>query len=151
VSYQLLRVTHLPGTVNEVFSFFKDPHNLEALTPPWLSFRIVSSTDALVRDGTRIVYRLALFGIPLSWESRIVDYRENSHFADEQVRGPYARWPLSMTCRLAHLVISCTFWSCNISFTRSLTIEPLQFKNDLVRRAKSKRGATTLTFSRPQP
>jgi len=30
--------------------------------------------------------------MPLSWESRITEYVDNSHFADEQVTGPYATW-----------------------------------------------------------
>jgi hypothetical protein len=50
----------VPGALAEVFSFFKRPENLERLTPPWLNFRILSSTDAEVREGTRIRYRLRL-------------------------------------------------------------------------------------------
>jgi len=80
------------GGLAEVFSFFKRPENLERLTPPWLNFRILSSSDAEVRQGTRIRYRLRLNGIPLTWESVISRYEENTLFVDEQVRGPYRRW-----------------------------------------------------------
>lgn len=76
----------------EAFGFFKNPHNLGALTPPWLHFRIVSVSDPEIRAGTRIRYRLRLHGIPLSWESVISEYAENARFADRMVSGPYRRW-----------------------------------------------------------
>jgi ligand-binding SRPBCC domain-containing protein len=90
--YRLQRRQVVGGTLPEVFAFFKDPHNLEAITPPWLGFRILGSTERAVRAGTRIRYRLRLHGIPLSWESRITEYDENVMFADEQVTGPYRTW-----------------------------------------------------------
>jgi hypothetical protein len=92
MSHRLQRTTVLPGSLPDIFAFFKDPHNLEAITPPWLRFRILSTTDAIVRRGTRIRYQLSLFGVPLTWESRIAEYADNSHFVDEQIAGPYARW-----------------------------------------------------------
>lgn len=91
-AYRLTRTTVLPGTLPDVFDFFRNPRNLESITPPWLGFRITYASDDTVREGTRIVYRLSLHGIPLSWESRIAEYVDGSHFADEQLRGPYARW-----------------------------------------------------------
>ena len=63
-----------------------------ALTPAWLGFRLVSASDDTVRQGARIRYRLRLAGIPIRWESLITEYEEQSHFADEQLTGPYARW-----------------------------------------------------------
>jgi len=51
------------------------PHNLEAITPPWLGFRILFTNDDTVRQGTRIRYRLRIAGIPMSWESRITATR----------------------------------------------------------------------------
>ena len=92
MTHRLTRTTVLPGTLPAVFAFFRNPRNLETITPPWLGFRITSASDDTVREGTNIRYRLSLHGIPLSWESRITEYVENSHFADEQVTGPYSRW-----------------------------------------------------------
>ena len=90
--HRLVRTTFLPGTLDDVFAFFREPRNLELITPPWLSFKINSTSTKVVGEGTRITYQLRLHGIRLSWESRITEYEENSHFADEQVRGPYAQW-----------------------------------------------------------
>ncbi|MBA2290841.1 MAG: SRPBCC family protein [Gemmatimonadales bacterium] len=92
MTHTLVRTTVLPADLVRVFDVFKNPRNLEALTPPWLSFRILSTTDEIVRGGTRIRYRLSLAGVPISWESRITEYAELSHFADEQLKGPYRRW-----------------------------------------------------------
>ncbi|MEO8577286.1 MAG: SRPBCC family protein [Gemmatimonadales bacterium] len=92
MTYRLHRRTIVPGELSNVFAFFRNPQNLEAITPPWLGFRIVSRSDTSVREGTRIRYRLRIAGIPMAWESRITEYCDCSHFADEQVTGPYERW-----------------------------------------------------------
>ena len=91
-THALTRTTIVPGDLEGVFAFFKNPRNLEAITPPWLGFRITATSDDVVRSGTRIRYRLRLHGLPMAWESRISEFVEGSHFADEQVTGPYARW-----------------------------------------------------------
>jgi ligand-binding SRPBCC domain-containing protein len=80
------------GDLTAVFGFFKNPINLEAITPPWLGFEVLHATDAEVRVGTRIRYRLRLHGIPLRWESRITEYVAGERFADEMLEGPYRQW-----------------------------------------------------------
>ena len=91
-SYRLHRRQVVGGTLEDVFAFFADPLNLEAITPPWLGFRIVDPGDRPVRLGTRIRYRLRLHGVPLRWESRIAEHVAGGMFADEQLAGPYRRW-----------------------------------------------------------
>lgn len=88
----LRRRTVVPGSLQEVFAFHTDPFNLESLTPPWLAFRVLHSTDRVVRLGTRITYGLGLHGIPMRWESRISEFEEGVSFADEMLSGPYRRW-----------------------------------------------------------
>lgn len=90
--YRLHRRQVVGGALPDVFGFFKSPVNLEAITPPWLGFRVMHSSDAEVRDGTRIAYRLRLHGIPIRWQSRITEFQENVMFADEQITGPYRHW-----------------------------------------------------------
>ncbi|MDZ4675486.1 MAG: SRPBCC family protein [Gemmatimonadota bacterium] len=92
MTYRLFRQQLVGGTLKEVFSFFKNPANLEAITPPWLGFHVEATTDQEVRKGSRISYRLKLHGIPMRWESRIAEYEEGVRFADEMVSGPYRRW-----------------------------------------------------------
>lgn len=81
----------LPRPRDEVFQFFSDAGNLEALTPPWLHFEILTPTVVL-RAGARIDYRLRLYGIPLRWQSEISRWEPPDCFVDEQRRGPYRRW-----------------------------------------------------------
>lgn len=90
--YSLHRHQVVGGALADVFGFFKSPANLEAITPPWLGFRVTHASDAEVREGTRIAYRLRMHGIPFRWESRITEFRENELFADEQLVGPYRYW-----------------------------------------------------------
>ena len=81
----------LPRPRDEVFQFFSDAANLEALTPPWLNFEILTPTIVL-RRGVLIDYRLRLYGIPLRWQSEITRWEPPDRFVDEQRRGPYRRW-----------------------------------------------------------
>ena len=81
----------LPRPREEIFQFFSDAANLEALTPPWLHFEILTPTVVL-RPGVRIDYRLRLYGVPLQWQSEISRWEPPDCFVDEQRRGPYRRW-----------------------------------------------------------
>lgn len=81
----------VPVDVDRAFAFFANPWNLEAITPPWLKFRIVSAPQALAQ-GSLLVYRLRLFGVPIRWRTEIVEWRPPSGFTDVQLAGPYRRW-----------------------------------------------------------
>jgi ligand-binding SRPBCC domain-containing protein len=76
----------------DAFAFFSTPTNLEAITPPWLRFRIVDQSTPEVREGTELIYRLRIHGLPVTWRSRIDEWRPNERFVDVQRNGPYALW-----------------------------------------------------------
>jgi ligand-binding SRPBCC domain-containing protein len=88
----LQRKTLVTRPLGEAFEFFADPRNLESLTPPWLSFRILTPLPVLMRAGLRIDYRIALHGLPLAWQSEITAWEPPRRFVDEQRRGPYRLW-----------------------------------------------------------
>lgn len=91
-SYHLERTQFIPRPLAEVFAFFCDAANLEALTPPWLHFKILTPRPIPIAAGTLIDYRLQMFGIPFYWQTRIEEFEPGVRFVDSQVRGPYARW-----------------------------------------------------------
>ncbi len=90
--YTLEREQRLPGSPDEVFGFFADAGNLEAITPPSLRFEIVTPRPIEMRPGALIEYRLRLRGLPISWLTRIEEWEPGVRFADMQLRGPYALW-----------------------------------------------------------
>lgn len=82
----------LPYPREEVFAFFSDAANLQKITPPWLSFEIVTPTPVAMHPGALIDYRLRVRGIPLRWRSEITEWHPPERFVDEQRRGPYRQW-----------------------------------------------------------
>ena len=90
--HTLRRVQRLPGTPDEVFPFFADAGNLEAITPPWLSFRVVTPRPIELRVGALIEYRLTLHRLPIRWLTRIEEWVPGERFVDAQLSGPYKLW-----------------------------------------------------------
>lgn len=82
----------MPRPLDEVFAFFAEPENLGLITPPWLSFRIVSELPVQMRVGALIDYRIKVHGIPMSWRTEITAWEPGVRFVDEQIRGPYKVW-----------------------------------------------------------
>ena len=90
--FTLRREQVLPGTPRDVFPFFADARNLEAITPPLLRFEVVTPGEIPMRVGTLIQYRLTLRGVGLNWLTSIQEWEPPRRFVDVQVRGPYALW-----------------------------------------------------------
>jgi ligand-binding SRPBCC domain-containing protein len=82
----------LPLPPEEIFPFFSDANNLDAITPPWLHFQVVSTQPVEMRVGALIDYKLSLYGLPLRWRTLIQEWQPPHRFVDEQLRGPYRQW-----------------------------------------------------------
>jgi ligand-binding SRPBCC domain-containing protein len=102
-----------PFPVELVFAFFANPGNLPHLMPKWQQARVESSrlvappSRPVAPDPTlrfqspaagmgsemaisfRPVPRLPL---RVGWLARITEFVWNSHFCDEQIKGPFASW-----------------------------------------------------------
>jgi ligand-binding SRPBCC domain-containing protein len=88
----LERSQRLPRPADRAFAFYADAFNLEAITPPWLGFRVTSRYPIEMREGALIEYRLRLHGLPIRWLTRIEVWDPPRRFVDVQLRGPYALW-----------------------------------------------------------
>ncbi len=82
----------LDRSLPEVFAFFSEARNLEAITPPWLRFEVRTVSTAQIQSGTLIRYRLSLRGIPFGWTTQIRSWNPPHRFTDVQLSGPFALW-----------------------------------------------------------
>lgn len=87
----LLAEQLVPLPPERVVPFFAAAENLEAITPPWLRFSIVTE-DPEIFAGAVIDYRLRLHGLPLRWRTEITVWDPPRRFVDTQLEGPYRLW-----------------------------------------------------------
>jgi ligand-binding SRPBCC domain-containing protein len=82
----------LPRPREEIFSFFAEARNLEAITPPWLKIQVLTPAPVIMRKGTLIDYRISVHGVPVRWRTEITEWQPPHQFVDSQLRGPYVFW-----------------------------------------------------------
>lgn len=92
--YTLRTETTIPCPLEEAWDFFSTPLNLNRITPPDMSFEILSDLDGVkMYPGMVIHYKVRpLMNIPLRWTTEITHCVEGKFFVDEQRFGPYAFW-----------------------------------------------------------
>ena len=64
-SYELKRNQFIPQPIEQVFSFFSKPENLELITPRNLHFSILTSIPIDMKTGQVIDYLIRLKGIKI--------------------------------------------------------------------------------------
>ena len=88
----LEREQFFPHPVEEVFEPFSKAENLQAITPPWLHFRISSELPIEMGEGAIIEYRLRFHGVPVRWRTRIDVWEPPIRFVDLALKSPFALW-----------------------------------------------------------
>lgn len=93
-AFILKSVQKIPASVEEVWSFFSTPANLNRITPANMRFSILSGDQqAALYEGQVFEYKVSpLLRIPLYWKTEITKVDAPYHFIDKQVKGPYRLW-----------------------------------------------------------
>lgn len=92
--YQYKAEQFLPISVRKAWDFFSSPKNLSVITPPEMDFKILTQLDDKeIYDGLLIDYTVKpMFGIPMHWQTKIINVKSLEVFADTQLKGPYKLW-----------------------------------------------------------
>jgi ligand-binding SRPBCC domain-containing protein len=90
--YILMRQQWIACPQDQVFEFFSDARNLEAITPPWLKFRILSPAPVPMVQRAQIEYQLSWRFVKLRWVTLITHWSPPHFFVDLQQSGPYRYW-----------------------------------------------------------
>jgi ligand-binding SRPBCC domain-containing protein len=91
-TYLLERSQVIHRSRGETFAFFCDAFNLERITPPLLSFKILTHAPIKMGAGVLLDYRLSLCGVPFYWRTLIESWTPEESFVDSQIKGPYKLW-----------------------------------------------------------
>lgn len=91
--YSKQTVQHVNATIEECWTFFSSPANLQKITPQSMGFKITDFDGKNMYAGQIIQYKVSpLLGIKLPWVTEITFVKEGSYFIDEQRFGPYSLW-----------------------------------------------------------
>lgn len=83
----------LPISLEEAWTFFSSPKNLNLITPSELEFRILDDLPDQMYQGMMIRYKIKpMLNIPLDWVTGITMIKDHQFFIDEQRIGPYKVW-----------------------------------------------------------
>ncbi len=86
------RTIWLPAGRYYLFEFFSRAENLQLVTPRWLDFRILTPLPVEMKLGALLDYRIRLYGIPVTWRTKVTAWEPPRRFEDTQLAGPYKLW-----------------------------------------------------------
>lgn len=93
--HQIQSKQYLPISKETAWEFHSSPANLQAITPDYMGFEILSGFQAgqKMYPGMIIEYTVRpVMGIPLHWVTEITHVEAMNYFVDEQRFGPYSFW-----------------------------------------------------------
>lgn len=86
--YILIYHCLLQASVEDVFGFHTDTHNLPLITPRSTQVTIVSM-DTPFREGNRVVLDIRRFGFTTRWEMKIAVFSAPNTIVDAMIKGPF--------------------------------------------------------------
>lgn len=90
--HTLERTQFIAASLDQVWTYFSAPENLNALTPPEMHFEILGEPPPMYQ-GQLIAYRIRVApGVRVGWLTEIRHVRDHEFFVDEQRAGPYRLW-----------------------------------------------------------
>ena len=94
MKYRLYREQQLYCDIDTAWQFFSSPMNLSEITPKDMAFTVLSEEqDQPIFEGMLIDYSVSpLLGIPLKWQTKIIQVEHQKSFTDFQQKGPYKYW-----------------------------------------------------------
>lgn len=87
-----IRKTTIHAPASAVFAWHARDGAINRLTPPWAPLSFVARKGRGIDKGVEVTFKIKIFGIPMTWKARHIDYKENAMFRDCQVKGPFAAW-----------------------------------------------------------
>ncbi len=87
-----VKQTKINVPVETLFRWHTENDAVLRLTPPWVRLEPVHRSGDGIGKGVTVQFRLRVLGMPLTWESEHVQYRENNLFTDVQTKGPFTKW-----------------------------------------------------------
>lgn len=91
--HRLERIQTLPISLEEAWNFFSSPANLQAITPEYMGFKVLSNLPPKMYAGQIIEYKVSpVMNLPLHWVTEITHVEAPVFFIDEQRFGPYSFW-----------------------------------------------------------
>ena len=91
--YQLKRQQILNCSIEQAWSFFSTPRNLDRLTPDSVGFKITHCAPETMQPGQMIGYKVKVAPfIWVTWLTEITMIDDLRSFIDEQRLGPYKIW-----------------------------------------------------------
>ena len=91
-TYVFRKQQALARPIDDLFNFFKQPDNLEKITPSSVGFTILTPRPIKMQVGTVLDYTIRLLGLPVRWTTLISAYDPPHRFIDVSLRGPYSFW-----------------------------------------------------------
>lgn len=91
--YQFNRKQVIKTDIDTAWDFMRSPANLNKITPPDMTFTILSDLPDVMFEGQIIRYKIKIpFLGDQNWVSELKHIKEKHSFVDDQRIGPYKLW-----------------------------------------------------------